>query len=1075
MKSRAVLVFLSAVAASVAVAAVAAEAPSGEEFAASFEVRPDAIVDGAPIGFGFSLKSVLSRYVEGSLDFKMPAGPVLMGPKDLLSGCDAAFRTGLWHHVAVAYRQKGNTAHVWVDGELVGVGHTETANPPSAQVFLDAPRAKDDFPGEVRNVRTWKNIPSEEELLPKAVLDPIRKANLAFEARQIPGYDGREPASGLLPVGIDRHARGKHMPFQTPPDATVLKELRVAAAQGEIEDASFMVLPFRDFADVDVRVSDLKGPEGMVPASCFDVRLVKCWLQSRYGWSNFYTAGLDCPTLTPELLVHDDRLVTVDPKTHQNVLRISYPDGDAFVPVSRMEDPKTCEGFNFNLEPVRDAEKLLPFALRAGHSRQLWLTLRCPEDARGGDYRGTVTVLAGGKTLCEVPLLLKVHPFRLPLAHCHYAPELPFLTTWMWHGNLPDKLKGYGGPGGSLEKAQRRFYAELRNMAEHNCGYPWALLPPPSATSTLDLASMQLEYMKLAGCEMRPLFGGVGAGGDLAYRASTDPKALDMSIPESRKAFEAEMAHYTNLLERQAAFVESRVGHREVVGCAFDEAKADYIRRSFPSFAALNHFGGLSFTTSGDEQSAAFMTDLNDMADGFDLVNRVPKFNRRRIRRWHAGGARVVTYASPHSGPECPDIWRRGRGLGGYFADTDGINEYMWYESQHIWNEFLYGAAYRGFCMVYPTADGVLDTVQWEALREGIDDIRYFSYLNRLAKVAQGAKEASLVAEARRIVQWMELADWEGGNLDALRFGAAERIVTLTAALERAGLGKQLVLDYPAKAQPFRPILPEPPAKASAKELRTKAKALVEAGACDLAVKFYSAAAACETDRDQQLDDWAAAGDAALAYRDRAMAFACYEKAESPVKKALLTLWPDRIGWQPSAKDLARAEQVIWNQGKGADKVRLLQAMSAAGLDDRVLKLSTQMHDSMRNSKTPGAGEMRTQSARLAAAIYEKRGEMNKAANWYESASADEWPPCSTMMYNAAECARKAGNYTKAIDCYSKVMGQYGKKGDNAWRYEQMRKRVEEISKILRSKTKSPQGMGLEGESETEGLSLDEE
>ena len=1072
MKSAAVWGFLAAVAAAVA---VADEPSSGEEFAASFEVRPDAIVDGAPLGFGFSLKPVLPRYVEGPLEFKIPAGPVLMGPKDLVSGCDAAFRTGLWHHVAVAYRQKDNTAHVWVDGELVGVGHTETVSPPSAQVFLDAPKAKDDFPGEIRNVRTWKKIPAEEELLPKAVLDPIRKANLAFEARQIPGFDGKEPASGLLPVGIDRHARGKHMPFQTPPDATVLKELRVAAAQGEIEDASFMLLPFRDFADVDVRVSDLKGPEGTIPSECFDVRLVKCWLQSRYGWSNFYTAGLECPTLTPELLVHDDRLVTVDPKTHQNVLRVSYPDGDAFVPVSRMEDPKTCKGFNFNLEPVHDAKKLVPFALRAGVMRQLWLTLRCPEAAKGGDYRGTVTVLADGKALCEIPLALKVHPFRLPLAHCHYAPELPFLTTWMWHGNLADKLKGYGGPGFNLEKAERRFYAELRNMAEHNCGYPWANLPPPSATSVLDLATIQLEYMKLAGCEMRPLFGGCGIASGLAYRSSLDPKVLDLSDPKNRREYEEEMVGFTNALRRQAAFLDAAVGHHEAYQAAFDEAKTDFIRRCFPSFAALAHLGARSFTTSGDEESAAYIIDLNDMADGFDLVNRVPKFNRRRIRKWHAAGARVVTYASPHSGPECPDIWRRGRGLGGYFADTDGINEYMWYEGDHIWNEFLYGASYRGFCMVYPTADGVLDTVQWEAMREGIDDIRYLSYLNRLARIALGAKDAALAAEARRTVQWMELLDWEGGDLDAFRLEAASRIVAFTAALEKAGLANKVVLDYPARPQAFRLLIPEVPAKAKPEELRAQAKKYVAAGACDMAVRFHTAAAERETDRDLQLADWSAAGDAALAYRDRKTALACYDKAEATVRKALLALTPDRIGWMPSAAELTRGEQVIWNQGKGADKVRLLQAMSAAGLDDRVLKLSMQMHDSMRSSKTPGAGEMRTQSARLAAAIYEKRGEMNKAANWYESASADEWPPCSTMMYNAAECARKAGNYTKAIDCYSKVMGQYGKKGDNAWRYEQMRKRVEEISKILRSKTKSPQGMGLEGESETEGLSLDEE
>ncbi len=1045
--------------------AASAQTKGDEEFAASFEVRPDAIVDGAPMGFGFSLKAN-PRYAEGPLDFKIDAGPVVIGPKELVSGFDTAFRTGLWHHVAVAYRQKGNTAHVWVDGELVGVGHTETQTPPPAQAFLDAPKARDDFPGEIRNVRIWKSIPADGELLPESVLEPIRRANLAHEASLVPGYEGRDPVSGILPFAIDRHGREKHVPFRTPSDAKALKEVRMAAAQGEIEDASFVLLPFRDFTDVDVSVTDLKGPAGTVPATCFDVRLVKCWLQCRGGWCNFYTQGQNYPTLTPELLVHDDRLMTVDPKTHRNMLRISYPDGEASVSVSTPEDTKLTTGFNFNLEPVQDAAKLVPFSLKAGRSRQLWLTLRCPEEKKDGVYRGAVTVCSGGKTLCEIPLVLTVHPFRLPLAHCHHEPERPFLATWMWHGNLSDKLSGYGGPGGNLEKAELRFYAELRNMAEHNCGYPWALVPPPSASNILDFASLQLEFMKQAGCEMRPLFGGIGAGGDLAYRASSDQSALDMTLEKSRQDFAAEMNGYTNSLRRLTSFVEEKVGHREIVYYALDEAKADYIRRSFPSFAALNYFGGISFTTTGDAASAAFMTDFNDMPGGFDLVKGVARFNRKEIRKWHASGARVFCYGSPHSGPECPDIWRRDKGLGAYFSNLDGVNEYIWYEAAHIWNDFIYNSGYRNFCMVYPTADGVIDTVQWEAEREGLDDIRYFSYLNRLAAIALDASDAALVNEGRRAVQWMELVDWEGGDLDAFRLEAARRIVTLTEALSRAGLDKKLALDYPSRPQAFSAILPEPQADAKAAALCAQADAYAKVGACDIAVRFYTKAAEKDEDRESRQKVWTAAGDAALAYRDVQQARECYQRAEANVKIAQLALWPDRIGWKPSEKELQKVERTIWSHGDATSKIMFLNALHEAGQTDRALTLAMQMHDSVEHSKAPGAGEIRTQTARLAASILEARGEMRKASIWYQNASVDEWPPCSKMMYQAAECARKAKDYTRAIDCYTKVMSNLT--GEAAGARKPLEERVREISALLRNDLKK------EDEYDDGGLTLDE-
>ncbi len=120
---------------------------------------------------------------------------------------------------------------MWVDGELTGVGHTMTTAPPGVRAFLDAPRAGKDFPGEIRNVRMWTKIPDEAELLPSAALEPIRRAAFAAEAKIVRGFDGKAPESGVLPVAIDRHARHKHVPFRTPPDARLLKELVLAAAE----------------------------------------------------------------------------------------------------------------------------------------------------------------------------------------------------------------------------------------------------------------------------------------------------------------------------------------------------------------------------------------------------------------------------------------------------------------------------------------------------------------------------------------------------------------------------------------------------------------------------------------------------------------------------------------------------------------------------------------------------------------------------------------------------------------------------------------------------------------------------
>jgi hypothetical protein len=115
-------------------------------------------------------------------------------------------------------------------------------------------------------------------------------------------------------------------------------------------------------------------------------------------------------------------------------------------------------------------------------------------------------------------------------------------------------------------------------------------------------------------------------------------------------------------------------------------------------------------------------------------------------------------------------------------ANYDGIAEYIWYEGFNIWNEFISPALYKNFNIVYPTANGVLDTVAWEALREGFDDVRYATLLKQLGDGAMKSPDVALATLGRECVFWLDIVDAETIDLDAFRAETADRIAKLLAA-----------------------------------------------------------------------------------------------------------------------------------------------------------------------------------------------------------------------------------------------------------------------------------------------------
>jgi hypothetical protein len=64
------------------------------------------------------------------------------------------------------------------------------------------------------------------------------------------------------------------------------------------------------------------------------------------------------------------------------------------------------------------------------------------------------------------------------------------------------------------------------------------------------------------------------------------------------------------------------------------------------------------------------------------------------------------------------------------------------------WNDFaLNSDIMKQLMMVYPTAEGIIDTLQWEGYREGVNDIRYISTLERLCNKAEDKNDAVIEAE----------------------------------------------------------------------------------------------------------------------------------------------------------------------------------------------------------------------------------------------------------------------------------------------------------------------------------------
>lgn len=432
--------------------------------------------------------------------------------------------------------------------------------------------------------------------------------------------------------------------------------------------------------NVKVSLSPLSGPGGTIPSTAFDVSIVKVWYQNGNAIN-----GRDNKWLTQELLIKNDKLIKVDEATQTNYLLVQRQDGSTYYqnisgPTSAV--PSTVK--------IVDSDILLPFSIPAGRNKQLWFTFKAPENYFPGLYKGTISISADETgTVCIVPVEIEILPFKLSSPKLTYGIYYHgFVNDWSWENQ----------PFSSFGKSSAQYAIEMKDLKDHGVLYP-----------TTYQSLNNLHY-------------------DLAIRNQTG-FPTDMLFAASLSTGNPTGSALIGLKNEVTAWKNkiSQFGYSELYAYGIDEATGDWLLSQRPAWEAVHQAGAKVFA-SGYYKHYDLVGDLLDVA----VIQPDPR--KEQADLYHSKGKKIFNYSNPMVGLENPEIYRRNYGLVLWKSGYDGMMNYAYQRQfKSIWNDFDIEPnqphPYRDHCFTYPVTNGILSTIQWEGLREGIDDVRYLSTL----------------------------------------------------------------------------------------------------------------------------------------------------------------------------------------------------------------------------------------------------------------------------------------------------------------------------------------------------------
>ena len=497
-------------------------------------------------------------------------------------------------------------------------------------------------------------------------------------------YVSDHPGQEIIPYPWEPTTSTRVLPFNDEIPAAPGNTLSITACRNESEPVSFIISAQKDLPGITISVPDLYDVRrDTIPSSALDVRLVKVWYQA--GEKNIWYITPD-HILTPELLIKDDTLVTVDYANRTNYLKVTLHGVEHSLDISSPAALVPSDA------QIYDTPSLQPFALKANENKQVWLTVHVPDTTPAGDYYGNITVTAPSEDPVTMNLSVTVLPFDLEPAPLEYG--------LYYTGKLT-------GPSGYYKTAAQ-YILELQDMKDHGVLYP-TLYQEDDAN--LDTA---LALRDTVGLPRDTIYlWGASPGQDAYIGNASDPAGLEIIADKVMK--------WRNHTETY--------GYKNTYFYGIDEATGDMLVSQRAAWQTVHNNSGKMFVAV-DSDAVDSVGDLLDTAVLYGVHNTM------QIAQWHGFGKKVLSYGNPQVGIENPEIYRTNYGFTLWNDGYDGAMDfaYQYRYGQSIWNDYdapIFDTIYhyRDHVFAYPTNNGVIDTIQWEGWREGVDDTRYVASL----------------------------------------------------------------------------------------------------------------------------------------------------------------------------------------------------------------------------------------------------------------------------------------------------------------------------------------------------------
>lgn len=486
----------------------------------------------------------------------------------------------------------------------------------------------------------------------------------------------------------------KILPEDWPIPGTKTETITVSAAQGEFGSATFVVRPFKqDYINVALRQGPLLNAVGFPFRGSVDLRVVKVWFQNGSGWVS--TRVDSKAVLVPELLLHDETLVKIDEEVGQNYLKCQTAKGTHLLLISD-PTPKTGRAVSPGSEcTIIDAAVLNPIQFRKNQNKQIWITAQVPENHEPGRFEGTLSLVQGSNVLGELRLVIDVLPFRL---------DEPHLTYSLYYRGVLDSRTGIS----SDNKDEAQMRAELINMKLHGVNNPTIYQPIEDRNNVARVLRIRED---------------VGMSNQALYfiglrTEDTRGKATKKYVEEFKALRMLAGGKFTDIY---------------IYG--IDEAEPDSLAKQRPIWQELRKNGARIFTAGW---KPGYFDQVGDILDLF--VDGRP-YNVETPDRFHSMGHLVFKYNTPQSGIENPALYRLNYGVKLWQYGYDGAMLYAYQDGfGSVWNDFD-SPRFRDHNFTYPTTNSVIDTIAWEGLREGINDVRYLATLENLIDKNSGSQE----------------------------------------------------------------------------------------------------------------------------------------------------------------------------------------------------------------------------------------------------------------------------------------------------------------------------------------------